>query len=186
MDDRYQLEDPKEVSAATSVTSLKILNLLTGEQLNISEVASRLGITMATANHQIKQLEEAGLVVRIGEDEESKHDRQRFMALTNQFGMALYASNITQMERLKRIGVARRAFEDALQKWELALTTIEPRNPQLRGTHGLAHIRVSRQRYAEMRQRAHKLISEYVSEQDYSGDDGIDCNLMLIFFPENE
>jgi DNA-binding transcriptional ArsR family regulator len=186
MDDRYELGNPKQVSAATSVMNMKILNLLATEQLNISEISARLGITIALANYHIKQLEDAELVTQLGEDVEVGRDRQRFIAVANRFRILTSRSDMSETERMRSIASARRSFEEALQRWELSMAGKWPISNSQPKTYGLANARVSPKRYRELYERASQLLNEFVAEEDYDGDDGIDCMLMCLFFPGTE
>jgi DNA-binding transcriptional ArsR family regulator len=185
--DRYEFDNPKQVSVATGLTNLKILNILTSEQLNISELAVQLDISVATANYHIKQLEDAGLVASLGEEDESGRDRQRFTAVASRFRlMSSSGSSMSEAEWLRSIASYRRSFEEAVLKWELSVTGDWPRDKRQPKKYGLANIRVSPERYREMFVEVTQLLSRYIAEPDYIGDDAVEGILLCLFFPSKE
>lgn len=184
--EEHDFDSPKQVSAATNVTNMKILSLLTTAQLNVSEIAARLGVPVPTANYHVKQLEDANLVIKIGEDEDIGRDRQRFMAISNRFWLRNSQNNMSEAEQMRSIASFRHSFEEALKKWELSTTGDWPRGNRQPKRYGLANVKVSPERYGEMFRRVAELLSEFIDEEDYNGDDAIEGMLVCLFFPTKE
>ncbi len=179
MTDNYEVDSSKQVSVVANITNIKILDVLSTEQLNISELAVRLGISTAVANQHMKQLEEAGLVTRMGDDGEGGRDRQRYAAVANRFHSSPSRS-LNEADRIRSIANWRRSFEEALQKWELSATARSHTKPS--GKHGIISLKVSPVRYRELLDKIAQLMNEFISEEEYSGDDAAEAVLLCIFF----
>ncbi len=185
-DRQFNFDNPKQVSAATNPINLKILTILSTEQLNISEIATRLGITMPTANYHVRQLEDAVLVTRIGEDEEIGRDRQRYSAVANRFHLDDKGKGMTEAEWLRSIATYRRSFEEVVRQWELSTTGDWPSQNRLPRSYGVVSVKVSPARYKELNRGIAKVLNDFIAEEDYEGDDVIEGTILCLFFPSSE
>lgn len=184
--DEHEFDNAKQVSVATNLTNLKILSILAGEQLNVSELATRLGISSAIANYHVKQLEDVGLVYSLGEDNELGRDRQRFASVANKFRLEMDTGSMSEAEWLRSIATFRRNFEEAIQKWELSTTRDWPYGKNKLNRYGLANVKVSPQRHKEMVNQISQLLNEFIGEEDYEGPDAVEAILLCLFFPSQE